>query len=154
MQASLSRSNPRRFCFLFFWGYTSNVTTIKFPGFYPKQTFVSALSFPLTLCRSFSRTVSIFEHLLLRIKGQPILCVKDQVVNMFGLGGHTISVVPPRLCYCVPKAAKENVMSVALCQFNFLYEKRRWATFGLGALIYCAPRSGYAIVTKITCTGS
>lgn len=153
MQASLSRSNPRRLCFLFFWGYTSNLTTTKFPGFCPKQTFVSALSFPPMFCRSFSRTVSIFEHLLLCIKGQPTLCVKDRVVNMFGLGGHTISVVP-QLGYCVPKAAKENVMSVALFQFNFLYEKRWWATFGLGALLYCASCSVYTVVTKITCTGS
>lgn len=53
MQASLSRSNPRRFCFLFFWGYTSNVTTTKFPGFYPKETFVSALSFPPNVLQVF-----------------------------------------------------------------------------------------------------
>lgn len=62
---------------------------------------------------------------------------------MFGLGVHTISVVLPQLCYCVPEAAKENVMSVAQCQFNFLYKKRQWATFGLGTLIYCAPPSLY-----------
>ena len=59
-QASCSCSNLRP-C----WGYTSSEISIKFPGFYPKQTLVSALSYPLMFCKSFSHTISIFEPILI-----------------------------------------------------------------------------------------
>lgn len=103
MQASLSRSNPRSF-----WGYTSNLITIKFPGFYPKPTLVNAL---WCFAGLVSHTVSIFEHTLLCIKGQSILHVKKgSDSEYFWLrGSHTVSVAPPKLSCCVPKAVTENI---------------------------------------------
>lgn len=102
-QASLSRSNPRSF-----WGYTSNLITIKFPGFYPKPTLVNAL---WCFAGLISHTVSIFEHTLLCIKGQSILHVKKgSDSEYFWLrGSHTVSVAPPKLSCCVPKAVTENI---------------------------------------------
>ena len=73
-QASLSCSNLRP-C----WGYTSSEITIKFPGFYPKQTLVSALSYLLMFCKIFSHTISIFEPILICERGENHSVVFDSL---------------------------------------------------------------------------
>lgn len=119
MYTFLMCSNPRPLL-----EYTSNLITIKFSGFHPKQIPVDALGFLLMFFRSFSHSFSLnkYRRFVSRISQLP---VKDQKVTIFGFRGPTVSVAAPHRAVLSPKQPGKiyKQMIVAVFQYHLIYKK-------------------------------